>query len=90
MNYLARGGIVGRFQAQAWVSAPDERRPICIACWKSLKFVKCFEILGKQVHLGYCPGLCTCSVNFSSIYVISSNSYEFSKKGPFLLAGKRS
>ena len=40
MNDLARGGIIGRFQAQELVSALDERRPICLACWKSLKFVK--------------------------------------------------
>ena len=28
MNNLARGGTIGRFQAQEWVSAWDERRPI--------------------------------------------------------------
>ena len=56
MNYLAQACIFGRFQAQEWVSAHDERRPICIASWKSLKFVKYMEILGKQIHLGYCPG----------------------------------
>ena len=83
MNNLARGGIIGRFQAQEWVSSQDEHRPICLACWKSLKFVKYFEILGKQMHMGCCPGLCTCSVNFSMIYLISSNSYEFSKVGQF-------
>ena len=44
MDYLARGGIIGRFQAQEFVSAKDERRPICLACWKSLKFVKYSEI----------------------------------------------
>ena len=54
MDYLARGGIIGRFQAQEFVSTKDELRPICLACWKSLKFVKYFEILGKQIHLGYC------------------------------------
>ena len=56
MNYLAQACMFGRFQTQEWVSTHDERRPICIACWKSLKFVKYMEILGKQIHLGYCPG----------------------------------
>ena len=60
MDYLARGGRIGRFQAQEVVSTKDERRPICLlACWKSVKFVKYFEILGKEMHLGYCPRLYT-------------------------------
>ena len=59
MNFLAQACITGRFQAQEWVSTQDERRPICLACWKSLKFVKDIEILGKQIHLDYCPGLYT-------------------------------
>ena len=45
MNYLAQAYIFGRFQTQEWVSTHDERRPICIAYWKSLKFVKYMEIL---------------------------------------------
>ena len=56
MNYLSKDCIIGRFQAQEWLSTQDERRPICLACWKSLKFVKYFEIVGSQMHLGYCPG----------------------------------
>ena len=48
MNYLAQGCIIGRFQGQELVSTQDERRPISLACWKSLKFVKYFETLGKQ------------------------------------------
>ena len=48
MNYLAQGCIIGRFQAQEWVSTQDECRPICLASWKSLKFVKYFEILGNM------------------------------------------
>ena len=28
MDYLARGGIIGRFQAQEFISTKDERRPI--------------------------------------------------------------
>ena len=56
MDYLAQGGIIGRFQAQEFVSTKDERRPICLACWKSLEFVKHFGMLGKQMHLGYCRG----------------------------------
>ena len=55
MNDLAQGCIIGQVQAQEWVSIQDERRPICLTCWKSLKFVKYFEILGKQMHLGYYP-----------------------------------
>ena len=90
MDYLARGGIIGRFQAQEFISTKDERRPICLACWKSLKFVKYFEILGKQIHLGYGPRLFTYSVKLSSIYLFISNLYEFWKKGPFFSAGKRS
>ena len=90
MNYLAQACIIGRFQAQEWVSTQDERRPACLACRKSLKFVKHIEILGKQIHLDYCPGLCTLSVKFSSIYLLSSNLSEFSKKGQVFLAGKRS
>ena len=90
MNYLAQACIFGRFQAQELVSTHDERRSICLACWKSLKFVKHFEILGKQMHLGYCPGYCTYSVKFSTMYFYSSNLYEFSKKGQIFLAGKRS
>ena len=90
MDYLARGSIIGRFKAQEFVSTKDERRPICLACWKSLKFVKYFEILGKQIHLGYCPRLYTFSVKLSSIYLFFSNLYGFWKKGQFLTAGKRS
>ena len=56
MNYLAQGCIIGRFQGQELVSTQDERRPICLARWKSLQFVKYFEILGNQMHLGYFPG----------------------------------
>ena len=56
MNYLAQACIIGRFKDQESVSTQDERRPICRACWKSLKFVKYIEILGKQMHLDYCPG----------------------------------
>ena len=59
MNVLAQACIISRFQAQEWVSTQDERRPICLACWKSLKFVKYVEILGKQIHLDYGPGLYT-------------------------------
>ena len=88
MNNLAQGCTIGRFQAREWVSTrerqvstQDERRPICLACWKYLKFVKYFEILGKQIHLSHCPGKDTYSVKFSKIYLLSSNLYEFSKKG---------
>ena len=90
MNYLAQGCIIGRFQGQELVSTKDERRPISLACWKSLKFVKYFETLGKQMHLGYCPDYFTYSVKFSSIDLLPSNLSEFSKKGQFFLAGKRS
>ena len=55
MNDLAQACIIGRFQAQECVPTRDEHRPICLACWKSLKFVKYLEILGNQMHLGYCP-----------------------------------
>ena len=75
VNDLARGCITGRFLAQEWFSTQVERSPICLACWKSLKFVKHFEIFGKQMYLGYCPGYYTYSVKFSSIYLLSSNSY---------------
>ena len=85
MNNLARGGIIGRFQAQEWVSARDERRPICLACWKSLKFAKYFEILGKQMHLGYCPGLCTYSANFSTLYLFLAIYMNFRRKFKFSL-----
>ena len=90
MNYLSKDCIIGRFQAQEWLSTQDERRPICLACWKSLKFVKYFEIVGSQMNLGYCPGQRTYSVKFSTIYLYSNNLYEFSKKGQFFLTGKRS
>ena len=90
MTYLAQGCKIGRFQAQELVSTQDERRPIILACWKSLKFVEYFEILGKQIHLGYCPRLYTCSMKFSTIYLLSSKLDEFSMKGQFFLAGKRS
>ena len=86
MNDLAQGCIIGRFQAQEWLSTQDEHRPICLARWKSLKFVKYFEILGNQMHLG--PGQCAYSVKFSTIYLYSNNLYEFLKKGQFFLAGK--
>ena len=56
MDHLAQGCLIGRFQAQELVSTKDERRPICLACWKSLEFVKYFEMLAKQMHLGYCRG----------------------------------
>ena len=55
MNYLAQGRLFGRFQSQECVSTEDERRPICLPCWKSMKFVKYIKILGKQIHLSYCP-----------------------------------
>ena len=45
MDDIAQGCIIGRFQAQEGVSKRDERRPICLACWKSLKFLKYIEIL---------------------------------------------
>ena len=54
MDYLAQACIFGRFQAQELVSTQDERRPICLACWKSLKFVKYIEILERNT-----PGLLT-------------------------------
>ena len=90
MDYLAKGCLIDRFQVQEFVSTKNERRPICLACWKSLKFVKSFEILGKQIHLGYCPCLYTFPVKLSSMYLFFSNSYGFWKKGQFFLAGKRS
>ena len=71
------------------VFTKDERRPICLACWKSLEFVKFFEMLGKQMHLGYCRGKYIYSVKFSSIYLLSSNLYEFWKKGQFFSAYRR-
>ena len=73
MDYLARAGLIGQVQAQEFVSTKDERRPICLACWKSLKFVKYFEILGKQIHLAYCLRLYTFSGKLSSIYLFFSN-----------------
>ena len=73
MNYLAQACIIGRFQAQEWVYTQDERGPICLPCWKSLKFAKYIEIFGKQIHQG--------SVKLPSIYLLSSNLSEFSKKG---------
>ena len=84
MNYLAQGCIIGRFQAKELVSTQDERRPICLACWKSHKFAKYFEMLGKQMHLGYCSGLYTYSMKFSTIYLLSSNLYEFKERSNFL------
>ena len=70
------------------VFTQDVCRLICPACWKSLKFVKYFENLEKQMHLDYCPGSNTYSVKFSSIYLFSSNLYEFLKQSQFFLAGK--
>ena len=43
--------VISRFQAQEWVSTQDERRTICLACRKSLKFVFYIEILGKQINV---------------------------------------
>ena len=73
-----------------WVFTQDECKPICLACWKSLKFVKNFAILRKQMHLIYCPGSYACSFKFSSIYLFSRNLYEFLKKNQFFLTGERS
>ena len=87
---LLRVVYLANFGSKKWAFPQDECRPICLSCWKSVKFVKHFEISGKQMHLGYCPGSHTYSVKFSAIYLFSSNLYEFLKKGHFLLAGKRS
>ena len=73
MNDLAQSCIIGRFLAKKWVFNQDEHRPICLACCKSMKFVKYFEILRKQINLGYCPSLYAYYVKFSTIYLLSSN-----------------
>ena len=45
MNYLAQGCIIGRLQAQEWVSTQAERRPIRGAFHS---FEKAYEIFSEQ------------------------------------------
>ena len=87
---LFRVVYLADFGSNKWVFTQDECRPICLSCWKSVQFVKYFEISGKQMHLGCCPSPYTYSVKFSAIYLFSSNLYEFLKNGHFSLAGKHS
>ena len=81
MDYHARGGIIGRFQAQEFVSTKDERRPFALPVGNHLNLSNI---------LSYCPRLYTYYVKLSSIYLFFSNLYEFRKKGQFFSAGKRS